>query len=157
MSSTSSDTSGTADTAGRSDTRATELSPLASEDGRTSVASVVVRKIAGVATREISGVHDLGAGGTRALGSFRQRIPGSSGPSVSQGVGVEVGEREAAVDLDVVIEYGASMVDVAAAIRQNVIRSVQRLTGLQVIEVNIAVDDVYVPQDDDPDIPSRVQ
>jgi len=133
-------------------------SPLQSDDGRTSVASVVVRKIAGRAAREVPGVHELGTGGTRAMGVVRQRIPGSTGSSAAQGVAVEVGEREAAVDLDVVVEYGAAMVQVADEIRTNVIRSVERLTGLSVVEVNVAIDDLYVPQDDDGQAaPSRVQ
>ena len=137
-------------------TTAVAASPLAGDRGRTSIASVVVRKIAGVAAREVPGVHALGTGGTRAFGAVRQRIPGSSGPSAAQGVAVEVGEREAAVDLDVVVEFGSPIVQVSNAIRANVIRSVEQMTGLQVIEVNIAVDDVYVPQDDE-DTPSRVQ
>jgi uncharacterized alkaline shock family protein YloU len=124
---------------------------LSAGPGRTSIASVVVRKIAGVATREVPGVHELGTGGKRAVGAVRQRIPGSSGPSAAQGVSVEVGEREAAVDLDVVVEFGASMVRVADAIRTNVIRSVERLTGLSVVEVNVTFDDVYVPQEDTAD------
>jgi len=140
----------------RPDPTGTAVSPLISDDGKTSIASAVVRKIAGVATREVPGVHNLGTGGTRTFGAIRQRIPGSSGPSAAQGVAVEVGEREAAVDLDIVVDYGASMVEVAAAIRQNVMRSVQQLTGLTVIEVNIAIDDVFVPGDD-ADAPKRVQ
>ena len=65
---------------------------LATSAGKISVADGVVSKIAGLAAREISGVHAMGAGATRAFGAIKQRIPGSSGPSVSQGVSVEVGE-----------------------------------------------------------------
>jgi uncharacterized alkaline shock family protein YloU len=122
--------------------------PAAVDRGRTSIESVVVRKIAGVATREVPGVHELGTSGKRAVGAVRQRIPGSSGPSVSQGVAVEVGQREAAVDLDVVVEFGAPITRVAGEIRANVVRSVERLTGLRVIEVNVSIDDVYVPSED---------
>jgi uncharacterized alkaline shock family protein YloU len=63
---------------------------------------------------------------------------------VPQGVGVEVGERQAAVDLDVVVDYGASIVDVAGAVRRNVIGRVEAMTGLEVTEVNITVDDVFI-------------
>ena len=79
---------------------------LATDDGQISVAEGVVQKIAGKACREIAGVHAMGTSGARAFGSIRERIPGSSGPSFSQGVGVEVGETEAAIDLDIVVEYG---------------------------------------------------
>ncbi|WP_239311943.1 MULTISPECIES: Asp23/Gls24 family envelope stress response protein [unclassified Frankia] len=129
---------------------------LVTSQGRTAIADSVVRKIAGVATREVEGVHNLGSGSARAVGSLRQRIPGSSGRNVSQGVGVEVGERQAAIDLDVVVDYGVSIVDLAQAIRGNVVSSVEGMTGLEVTEVNIAVDDVYIPEDDD-DKQARVQ
>lgn len=122
-------------------TRAT--GPLVSEQGRTSIAETVVSKIAGIATREISGVHDLGGGTARAVGAIRERIPGSR-TNLSQGVGVEVGERQAAVDLDIVAEYGVSIADLAVAIRRNVITSVERMTSLEVTEVNITVHDIWL-------------
>jgi uncharacterized alkaline shock family protein YloU len=128
---------------------------LLTSQGRTSIADSVVRKIAGIATREVSGVHNLGTGGARTFGALRERIPGSPGPSATQGVSVEVGERQAAIDIDVVVEYGVSIVDLSQAIRRNVIASVERMTGLEVTEVNIAVDDIYIDSDDD-DAP-RVQ
>jgi len=80
--------------------------------------------------------------------------------SLTQGVSVEVGERQAAIDLDVVIDYGVPLVDLAAGIRRNVIGAVERMTGLQVTEVNIAVDDIYIDSEDDSDqqqTPPRVQ
>jgi len=135
-------------------------SALLTERGRTSIADSVVTKIAGIATRQIDGVHDLGTGGTRAFGAIRQRIPGSTGPSITQGVSVEVGERQAAIDLDIVIDYGVPLVDLAEGIRRNVIGAVERMTGLQVTEVNIAVDDIYIDSEDDSDqqqTPPRVQ
>jgi uncharacterized alkaline shock family protein YloU len=132
-----------------------DSSDLVTGLGRTSIADSVVRKIAGVATREVSGVHDLGTGGARVMGSVRRRIPGSSGSSVSQGVSVEVGERQAAIDLDVVCEYGVSIVDLSHAVRRNVISSVEGMTGLEVTEVNISVDDVYIGEEEEQ--ASRVQ
>ncbi|MER2091380.1 MAG: Asp23/Gls24 family envelope stress response protein [Saccharopolyspora rectivirgula] len=117
--------------------------------GKTTIASSVVQKIAGVAAREISGVHALGGGASRAFGAIRERIPGStSGTSSTAGVQVEVGERQAAVDLDLVTEYGASIVDLARAVRRNVINSVEQMTGLEVTEVNISVNDIHLPSDD---------
>jgi uncharacterized alkaline shock family protein YloU len=130
---------------------------LATEEGQISVADGVVQKIAGKACREIPGVHAMGTGGARAFGSIRERIPGSSGPSVAQGVGVEVGQTEAAIDLDIVVEYGVPIADLGRSIQRNVKQAVERMTGLRVVEVNVAVDDVYLPAaDDDQDTPSRV-
>ncbi|MFI9434977.1 MULTISPECIES: Asp23/Gls24 family envelope stress response protein [Streptosporangium] len=111
--------------------------------GNTSIDSGVVAKIAGMAAREVAGVYDMGAGTARALGAVRGIVGGDR--SVTQGVSVEVGERQAAVDLDLVVEYGVAIPDVAAAVRRNVITAVERMTGLEVTEVNIRVDDVHMP------------
>ena len=130
---------------------------LVTADGKITVAQSVVQKIAGVACREISGVHAMGASTTRAFGAIRERIPGSQGPNISQGVGVEVGETEAAVDLDVVVEYGVSIADLGRSIQRNVKQAIERMTGLDVVEVNINVDDIYLADtDDQDDSPSRV-
>ena len=84
--------------------------------------------------------------------------PGSAGPSFGQGVGVEVGESEAAIDLDIVVEYGVGIAELGRSIQRNVKQAVERMTGLRVVEVNIAVDDVYLPDDSDQPAaaPSRV-
>jgi uncharacterized alkaline shock family protein YloU len=130
---------------------------LATSDGQISVAEGVVQKIAGKACREIAGVHAMGTSGSRAFGTIRERIPGSSGPNVAQGVGVEVGETEAAIDLDIVVEYGVAIAELGRSIQRNVKQAVERMTGLHVVEVNIAVDDVYLPTDDDQQpTPTRV-
>jgi uncharacterized alkaline shock family protein YloU len=132
---------------------------LATADGHISVAEGVVQKIAGKACREVSGVHAMGTSGSRAFGALRDRIPGSTGPSFGQGVGVEVGEAEAAIDLDIVVEYGVGIAELGRSIQRNVKQTVERMTGLRVVEVNVAVDDVYLPGDDqqqEQPTPSRV-
>jgi uncharacterized alkaline shock family protein YloU len=96
----------------------------------------------------VSGVYALGGGAARTLGSLRERIPGAS-QSIGQGVSVEVGEKQAAVDLDIVTDYGVPIADVARSVRRNVISSVEGMTGLQVTEVNISVNDVHLPTDDE--------
>ncbi|WP_405719667.1 Asp23/Gls24 family envelope stress response protein [Streptomyces sp. NBC_00046] len=116
--------------------------------GRTTISDSVVEKIAAMATREVPGIHSLGTGMARALGAVRDRVPGGRA-GVGRGVTVEVGERQAAVDLDVVVEYGVSIVDVAWEVRTDVITAVERMTGLEVVEVNIAVDDVHLPDEED--------
>lgn len=131
---------------------------LVTEQGRTTIADSVVAKIAGIATREVTGVYALGGGTARVVGALRERIPGSS-KNFSQGVSVEVGERQAAVDLDIVADYGVSVVDLATGIRRNVITAVERMTGLDVTEVNIVVNDVHLEGEDDEEQPqeSRVE
>jgi uncharacterized alkaline shock family protein YloU len=121
---------------------------LTTEHGRTSISDVVVAKIVAIATREVDGVYAMGTGSARMIGAVRQRVPGTR-MNETQGVSVEVGERQAAADLDLVVEYGVSIPDMAAAVRANVIGSVGRICGLDVTEVNIGIDDVHLPGDDE--------
>lgn len=132
---------------------------LVSSQGKTTIADTVVSKIAGIAAREVHGVYALGGGASRVVGALRERIPGAS-VNHSQGVSVEVGEKQTAVDLDIVAEYGVSIADLANGLRRNVIAAIERMTGLEVTEVNVTVHDVHLETDDDgPDesAPSRVQ
>ncbi len=121
---------------------------LKTEHGVTSISSSVVAKIAGLATQEIPGVQAMGKSMSRAFGSLRAKVPGGTA-SQSQGVSVEVGERQAAVDIDIVAYYGASIVETSDAIRENVIDRIESMTGLDVVEVNISVDDLYIDGDGD--------
>lgn len=147
-----------------SDSDATDTgSALVSSQGKTTIADTVVAKIAGIATREVDGVHDVGGGGARLAGSLRERIPGAR-TNLSQGVVVEVGERQAAIDVDIVADYGVAIADLAEGIRRNVIDAVERMTGLDVTEVNVSVHDVYIDDgesedetDDAEPVPARVQ
>ena len=129
---------------------------LQSEKGQTTIADPVVTKVAGIAAREVDGVYQLGGGVARALGAVTNRLP-VGGASTSQGVSVEVGEKEAAVDLTVVVEYGESIPRVAQHIRENVVRRIEGITGLSVTEVNVVVNDLHLPGDDQDDESSRVQ
>ncbi|MFI5589992.1 Asp23/Gls24 family envelope stress response protein [Amycolatopsis sp. NPDC051758] len=121
---------------------------LVTTEGATSIADVVVQKIAGLATREIPGVHALGGGAARAFSAIRERIPGATA-SAGQGVSVEVGEKQAAVDLQIVVEYGVSIADLSRSVRRNVITAVEQMTGLEVVEVNINVGDLHLPSEDE--------
>jgi uncharacterized alkaline shock family protein YloU len=127
---------------------------LESSQGKTTIADTVVAKIAAMAAREVSGVYQLGGGAARAFGAIRERIPGGTGTSQAAGVQVEVGEKQAAIDLDLVVEYGAGIVELARAVRRNVIAAVEQMTGLEVIEVNIAVNDIHMPGDENDDEPA---
>ncbi|MCR6489589.1 Asp23/Gls24 family envelope stress response protein [Amycolatopsis sp. OK19-0408] len=117
------------------------------DQGATTIADVVVQKIAGLATREVAGVHALGGGAARAFSALRERIPGATA-SAGQGVSVEVGEKQAAVDLEIVVEYGVPIADVGRSIRRTVITGIERMTGLDVVEVNITVSDLHLPDEE---------
>ncbi len=121
---------------------------MQSEHGTTSISSSVVAKIAGMATQEIPGVQAMGKTVSRAFGSLKAKIPGAA-ESTTQGVSVEVAERQAAVDIDIVAYYGQSIIETAAAIRENVIERIESMTGLEVVEVNVNIDDLYVGDGED--------
>jgi len=121
---------------------------LVTDKGTTTIEDVVVAKIAGIAASEVSGVYDMGGGTARALSTMRGMVGGDK--SLSQGVSVEVGQRQAAVDLDLVAEYGIAIPELAGAVRRNVINAIERMCGLEVTEVNIRVDDVHMPMRDTP-------
>lgn len=122
-------------------------SQLESSQGKTTIADVVVSKIAGMAARDVSGVHGFGGGTTRAIGALRERIPGARASS-TQGVTVEVGEKQAAIDLVLVVEYGVAIAELARGVRRNVINGIEQMAGLEVVEVNIHVADLHLPGDD---------
>ena len=121
-------------------------SELITKEGKTHIANEVVAKIVALATKEIAGVHDMGSlGFGDALTGLAQRAA-KTGQS-TQGVQVEVGEREVAVDLKVVVEYGVSIPQVATAIRRNLANRINTMTGLTVKEVNIDVSGLYFAEE----------
>ncbi|PWI08757.1 Asp23/Gls24 family envelope stress response protein [Streptomyces sp. NWU339] len=124
--------------------------------GRTTIADGVVEKIAGLAARDVLGVHTMGSGLSRTFGAVRDRVPGGS-KSVTRGVKAEVGEVQTALDLEIVVEYGVSISDVARDVRENVVAAVERMTGLEVVEVNIAVSDVKLPEEEEEESETRLQ
>ncbi|MGA5195187.1 Asp23/Gls24 family envelope stress response protein [Streptomyces exfoliatus] len=126
--------------------------------GKTTIADGVVEKIAGLAARDVDGVHAMGSGLSRTFGAVRDRVPGGgTKSSVTRGVKAEVGEVQTALDLEIVVVYGFSITDVAGDVRENVIAAVERMTGLEVVEVNIAVSDVKLPEDEEEEPEQRLQ
>ena len=135
---------------------------LETSQGKTTIADGVVSKVAGLAAREVPGVYGFGGGAARAFGAITDRLPGAR-TSATQGVSVEVGEKQAAVDLTIVVEYGVAISDLARSVRRHVIGAVEQMTGLEVVEVNINVVDLHLPteesdeQEQAPSNPDRVQ
>ncbi|MFC5800676.1 Asp23/Gls24 family envelope stress response protein [Streptomyces formicae] len=127
--------------------------------GRTTIADGVVEKIAGLAARDVVGVHAMGSGISRTFGAVRDRVgvPGGARASATRGVKAEVGEVQTALDLEIVVDYGVSISDVARAVRENVVSAVERMTGLEVVEVNIAVSDVKLPDEEEEEPEPRLQ
>jgi uncharacterized alkaline shock family protein YloU len=126
-----------------------ERSPLGSDRGTTTIQDGVVTSIAAVAIGETEGI-DPSHGGTRlpgdtspTVGEFVGRFTGGAGRT--RGISVELGEQQTALDLTVNVIYGRPIHRVTEAVRQNVINRVEALTGLEVTEVNITVNDVTFP------------
>ncbi len=118
----------------------------ASGAGKTTIEDGVVAKIAGIAAREVRGVYALGGGAARAIGAIREAL---NSTDHSQGVSVEVGERQVAVDVTIVAEYPVALQQVADEVRSSVYRAMEDLVGMEVAEVNVTVNDVHIPSDDD--------
>ena len=124
--------------------------PLESDRGTTTIQDAVVLALASVAAQEVEHVH-LSHGGTRlpgdnspTVGEFLGNVTGGMGRS--RGISVEVGEQQTAVDLTLNVDYGQPISRVTETVRQNVIGRVENLTGLEVTEVNITVNDVNIPE-----------
>lgn len=110
--------------------------------GQTTIADQVVSKISGLAVREIPGVYALGNSAARALGAIRSSV--GMDENIKQGVAVEVGQTQAAIDLTLIVEYPYPVHEVADKVREAVLESVEGLVGLEVTEVNIKIADVHV-------------
>ncbi len=121
-------------------------SPLHTERGSTTIQDSVVSKIAGIAAQEVDGIR-MGGGTSQAVSGLLGSITGGSGSgSQTQGVSVEVGQEETAIDLTLTVEYGKSIPQIAEAVRRNVANRVENLVGLRVTEVNLAVNNIFFPQ-----------
>lgn len=116
--------------------------------GKTTIEDSVVAKVVGIATREVSGVYALGGGAARAIGAIRDAVGNTD---LTQGISVEVGEKQVAVDITMVVEYPKPLKAVADEVRSAVYSAVEKLVGLDVVEVNITVSDIHIASDDKDD------
>lgn len=126
---------------------AEHVTTLVQDKGKTTIADSVVAKIAGLAAREVEGVYQLVSGtilGQAVVGLARAV---TRRENRDNGIQVEVGEREAAVDVRLCAEYGVNLPAVAAAVRNNVVHRVESMTGLVVKEVNVFIVDLYFPEE----------
>lgn len=113
--------------------------------GKTTIDDEVVAKIAGIAAREVPGVHALGGGTARAIGTLRNAL---NQADYGQGVHVEVGERQVAADLIIVAEYPAALQEIASDVKNAVHKAITQLVGMEVTEVNVRIDDVNIPEEE---------
>ena len=132
------------------DTQDAGQNPLQSDLGTTTIQDAVVSAIIGMAAEEVEGVA-TSHGGVRlpgdtspTVGEFVDNITG--GASRTRGLSVDVGEQQTAADITINVEYGRSIPQVTQAVRERIIERVENLTGLEVTEVNIQVNDVILQE-----------
>ncbi|MCI6158988.1 MAG: Asp23/Gls24 family envelope stress response protein [Selenomonadaceae bacterium] len=117
-----------------------EIVEKGSKLGSIRIADEVVSIIAGLAATEIDGVAGMSGGIVSGVAEMLGR------KNFSKGVKVEVGEKEAAVDLFLIVKYGVRIPDLALAVQENVKQAIETMTGLSVVEVNVHVQGVGFPE-----------
>ena len=111
--------------------------------GTIRIADEVVSIIAGLAATEIDGIAGMSGGLVGGIAEMLGR------KNFSKGVKVEVGEREAAIDLYIIVKYGVRIPDIALAAQENIKQAIENMTGLSVVEVNVHVQGVSFPEEDE--------
>jgi len=119
--------------------------------GKVQIAPEVLEVIAGMAASEVDGVAHMSGG---FVGDIAERL---GRKNVARGVRVEVGSREAAVDVSIIVKYGHRIPDVARNIQDSVRNAIETMTGLSVVEVNVHIVDVELKAEEkQPQAPSGV-
>ena len=126
---------------------------LLSEDdiGAVRVADEVVSVIAGLAATDIEGIAGMSAGLVVGIAEMLGR------QNLSKGAKVEVGEREAAVDLYIIVKFGVRIPEVALNVQERVKEAIEQMTGLKVVEVNVHVQGVATEEPEKKDDDIRVR
>ncbi|NLP44779.1 MAG: Asp23/Gls24 family envelope stress response protein [Peptococcaceae bacterium] len=107
--------------------------------GSVKIADEVVEVIASMAASEVEGVAEMSGGFVGDIANMFGR-----GKSASKGIKVEVGEKEATVDLFLAVEYGVSIPDVAQNVQKSVKEAIEGMTGLSVLEINIHIQGIAI-------------
>ncbi|HHV60447.1 MAG TPA: Asp23/Gls24 family envelope stress response protein [Clostridiaceae bacterium] len=128
-----------------------EKQNVVTDKGMIKISDEVVAITAGIAAMDVPGVAGMSGGIAGGIAEMLGR------KNLSKGVKVEVGEKEAVIDLYIIVEYGCRIPDVAWEIQEKVKESVERMTGLNVIEVNIHVQGVNIDKDYKKEIPEEIQ
>ena len=106
------------------------------------ISNDVVAVIAGVAVSEVRGVASMSGG---FAGGITEVLSGKK--NLSKGIKVDADEKEVKIDVNIIVEYGTRIPDVAFEIQNRVKKSVENMTGLKVTEVNVHVQGVKTERD----------
>ncbi|GAA4709836.1 Asp23/Gls24 family envelope stress response protein [Brevibacillus fulvus] len=112
------------------------------ELGKVQIAPEVLEVIAGMAASEVDGVAQMSGG---FVGDIAERL---GRKNVARGVRVEVGTKEAAVDVSIIVKFGYRIPEVARNIQDSVRNAIESMTGLSVVEVNVHIIDVELKSED---------
>jgi len=118
-----------------------DIRSVVNDIGSIRITDEVVAIIAGIAAMEVPGVSSMSGGIAGGIAEALGR------KNLAKGVKVEVGEKEAAIDLYIIVDYGYRIPEVAWSIQEKVKRAVEEMTGLEVVEVNIHVQGVNIDRD----------
>lgn len=116
-----------------------EISLDISENDGIKISDNVVSDIAGVAVSEVPGVAGM-------AGRITEVFSGKS--NLSKGIKVDVGEKDTKIDVNIIVEYGVRIPDIAFEIQTRVKKAVETMTGLKVLEVNVHVQGVSFTKED---------
>jgi len=121
--------------------------------GSIEIAPEVIEVISGLATIGTTGVAGMSGGFVNGISELLGM------KNLSKGVKVEVGQKETAIDVSIVLEYGYRIPEVSKEIQQNVKHAIESMTGLNVVEVNVHIHDVQFKTADKPEeeSPNRVK
>lgn len=111
-------------------------------DSGVEISEDVVAVIAGIAVSDVQGVAGMAKG---FAGGLTEALSGKK--NMAKGIKVEVGEKETKIDVNIIVEYGTRIPDVAFEIQSRVKKSVKEMTGLEVVSVNVHVQGVQTPQE----------
>lgn len=112
--------------------------------GIVKISDEVVGVIAGLAATEVKGIIGMSSG---MVGGITQVLTGKK--NLSKGVKVNVGEESATIDINLVVEYGVRIPDIAITVQDNVKKAVETMTGLSVSAVNIHIQNIIIPKNED--------
>lgn len=112
--------------------------------GKITLGPEIVERIAGLVAREVDGVHAIGKSSIIPFGDKQRR-----------GVGAEVGDIETALDLEVVMEYGVDIMVVVEQLKQRLAKQIKLMTGKKLVEVNVEVIDIQLPEEEPEEAPSE--
>lgn len=105
----------------------------ASREDKIKIENEVVATIAGIAASEVKNVTSMSGGLADGIASMLGK------KNLAKGVKVDVGEKEATIDINIIVEYGCNMHEVAQEIQSKVRQAVESMTGLEVLEVNVHI------------------